>query len=55
MKNYEIKAEFIVEKIITVAAKNEDEAIKEFEKGNWIDENEIQLLDWERMGEPKEV
>ena len=55
MKMFEIEAECIVRKMITVEARNINHAEKQFGEGNWKDEIEISLQDWEIISGPKEV
>jgi len=55
MKSYEIEALCQVKKRVIVDAKNKEKAIEEFERGNWIDEIEVEMSDWEMIEEPQEI
>ena len=53
VKQYEIHAKCEVEKLVTVEARSIQEAEEKFNKGDWVDEIEAQMQDWEIIGTPK--
>lgn len=53
MKYYKITARCEVKKMITVKGKSKEEAISQFEKGNWEDELEIDIYNWEMIDDPE--
>jgi len=54
MKSYEIEARCEVKKRVTVEARNKEQAIRKFKEGDWVDEIEVEMSDWEMIAEPKE-
>lgn len=53
MKDYEIECKCIVRKIVIVNAKHPTDAEHKFNEGNWKDETEIEMMDWEIISGPK--
>ncbi len=55
MKQYEFTVECIIKKIITVEAINEEKAKEKMDKWEVIDEQEVEMVDWEIIMGPNQI